>query len=150
MSDLLFTRHDYGNARNLTDEGKEESDHALNVKNHTGIDTIVIINCALNVPLMFLSILGNSLVLAAIIRTPSIRSNSMIMQSCCFRSSCWRHSSTAFSSQRTYQIQQCCPIPSFRNNSGFVLWNFVRYNNHHHLGSIYGPSLSHEISSVGY
>ena len=41
--------------------------------------TIVIINCVLNVPLMLISILGNALVLAAIIRTPSIRSTSMIM-----------------------------------------------------------------------
>ena len=41
--------------------------------------TIVIINCVLNAPLMLISILGNALVLAAIIRTPSIRSTSMIM-----------------------------------------------------------------------
>ena len=42
-------------------------------------ETIVIINCVLNAPLMLISILGNALVLAAIIRTPSIRSTSMIM-----------------------------------------------------------------------
>ena len=41
--------------------------------------TITIINCVLNAPLMFISILGNALVLAAIIRTPSIRSTHMIM-----------------------------------------------------------------------
>ncbi|XP_078344532.1 histamine H2 receptor-like [Oculina patagonica] len=41
--------------------------------------TIIIINCVLNAPLMLISILGNALVLAAIIRTPSIRSTSMIM-----------------------------------------------------------------------
>ncbi|XP_078345470.1 histamine H2 receptor-like [Oculina patagonica] len=41
--------------------------------------TIHIINFVLNAPLMFISILGNALVLAAIIRTPSIRSTSMIM-----------------------------------------------------------------------
>lgn len=39
---------------------------------------IVIINCALNAPLMFISIVGNSLVLAAISRTPSFRSPSYI------------------------------------------------------------------------
>ena len=39
----------------------------------------VVVNCALNAPLMLVSILGNTLVLAAIIRTPSIRSPSMIM-----------------------------------------------------------------------
>ena len=42
-------------------------------------DTIVIINCALNAPLMLVSIIGNSLVLAAILRTPAFRSPSMIL-----------------------------------------------------------------------
>ena len=42
-------------------------------------ETVVIINCILNAPLMLISILGNALVLAAIIRTPSIRSTHMIM-----------------------------------------------------------------------
>ena len=41
--------------------------------------TITIINCVLNAPLMFISILGNALVLAAIIRTPSIRSTHITM-----------------------------------------------------------------------
>ena len=42
-------------------------------------EAIVIVNCALNAPLMLTSIIGNSLVLAAVWKTPSIRSNSMIM-----------------------------------------------------------------------
>ena len=42
-------------------------------------ETIIIINCVLNAPLMLISILGNALVFAAIIRTPSIRSTHMIM-----------------------------------------------------------------------
>jgi len=42
-------------------------------------ETIIIINCVLNAPLMLISIIGNALVLAAILRTPSIRSNSVIM-----------------------------------------------------------------------
>jgi len=37
-------------------------------------ETFIIINCVLNAPLMLISILGNALVLAAVIRTPSIRS----------------------------------------------------------------------------
>ena len=40
---------------------------------------IVIINCVINAQLMLISILCNALVLAAIIRTPSIRSTHMIM-----------------------------------------------------------------------
>jgi len=40
---------------------------------------VAIINCVLNAPLMLISIMGNALVLAAIIRTPSIRSTHLIM-----------------------------------------------------------------------
>ena len=42
-------------------------------------EPIVIINCALNDPLMLTSIIGNSLVLTAVWKTPSIRSTSMII-----------------------------------------------------------------------
>ena len=42
-------------------------------------ETIEIMNCFLNAPLILLSITGNSLTLAAILRTPSIRSTSMIL-----------------------------------------------------------------------
>lgn len=40
---------------------------------------MVIINCFLNVPLILTAILGNALVLTAILTTPSLRSHSMIM-----------------------------------------------------------------------
>ena len=47
--------------------------------NHkTGFETVVIPNCILNAPLMLLSIIGNALVLVAILRTPSLRSPSVI------------------------------------------------------------------------
>ena len=54
-------------------------DHHSDNEDNSTPETIVIINCVLNAPLMLISILGNALVLAAIIRTPSIRSTSMIM-----------------------------------------------------------------------
>ena len=41
-------------------------------------NSIVIINCVLNAPLMLISIVGNTLVLAAILRTPSLRSPSTV------------------------------------------------------------------------
>ncbi|XP_078344033.1 melanocyte-stimulating hormone receptor-like [Oculina patagonica] len=44
-------------------------------------ETIVIINCVLNATLMIISIIGNTLVLAAILRTPSLRSPSMFLLS---------------------------------------------------------------------
>ena len=42
-------------------------------------ETITIVNCLLNAPLILISVIGNSFVLAAIVKTPSIRSPSMIM-----------------------------------------------------------------------
>ena len=47
-------------------------------KNYSMPATVVIINCALNAALMLISIVGNSLVLAAILRTPSLRSPSIM------------------------------------------------------------------------
>ena len=56
-----------------------ESNFSSKLLDRTGIDANDIITCALNIPLMFISILGNTLVLAAMIRTPSIRSTQLIM-----------------------------------------------------------------------
>ena len=41
--------------------------------------TLVIVNCALNAPLILISISGNTLVVAAMIKTPRMRSSSMVM-----------------------------------------------------------------------
>ncbi|XP_078359577.1 melanocyte-stimulating hormone receptor-like [Oculina patagonica] len=41
-------------------------------------ETIVIINCIFNAPLMLISIIGNSLVLAAILKTPTLNSPSIM------------------------------------------------------------------------
>ena len=50
-----------------------------NNDNNSRPDTIVIINCVLNVPLLITSFIGNTLMLAAILRTPSLRSPSTIL-----------------------------------------------------------------------
>ena len=50
--------------------------------NISNFETIVVINCILNVPLMLTSITGNALVLAAILRTPSLRSVPSIIFLC--------------------------------------------------------------------
>ena len=55
------------------------SDNRRNSSDHSRVETIVIINSVLNVPLILVSIVGNALVLLAIFRTPSIHSTSMIM-----------------------------------------------------------------------
>ena len=65
---------------NYTDKHNNGSaDYRSENEDNSTPGTIVVINCVLNAPLMLISILGNALVLAAIIRTPSIRSTSMIM-----------------------------------------------------------------------
>ena len=56
-----------------------KSDNHSNAEDLATNRSIVIINCVVNAPLILTAILGNALVLAAIIRTPSIRSTSMIM-----------------------------------------------------------------------
>ena len=66
----------------MNDTGKDNNgsaDHHFENEDNSTPETITIINCVLNAPLMLISILGNALVLAAIIRTPSIRSTHMIM-----------------------------------------------------------------------
>ena len=57
-------------------EANYSSDTEANSK--SGFETVVIANCILNAPLMLLSIIGNALVLVAILKTPSIRSPSVI------------------------------------------------------------------------
>ena len=55
------------------------ADHHSDNEDNSTPETLIIINCVLNAPLMLISILGNAFVLATIIRTPSIRSTHMIM-----------------------------------------------------------------------
>ena len=58
------------------------ADHHSEIEDNFTPDFIIIINCVLNAPLMLISILGNALVLAAIIRTPSIRSTPHMIMLC--------------------------------------------------------------------
>ena len=66
----------------MNDTGKDNNgsvDHHLYKAGHESPSVILTIIGLLNVPPMLISILGNALVLAAIKRTPSIRSTSMIL-----------------------------------------------------------------------
>ena len=64
---------------NTHKQNNRMADHHLENEENSAPETVIIISCVLNAPLMLISILGNALVLAAIIRTPSIRSTHMIM-----------------------------------------------------------------------
>ena len=67
---------------NIDKHNDRSADHRSENEDHSTPETIVIINCVLNTPLMLISILGNALVLAAIIRTPSIRSTQHMIMLC--------------------------------------------------------------------
>ena len=67
---------------NINKHDNESADHHSDNEDNSTPETIIIINCVLNAPLMLISILGNALVLAAIIRTPSIRSSPHMLMLC--------------------------------------------------------------------
>ena len=69
---ISYSRHNNGSADHHSDSNEDNSTP----------ETTVIINCVVNAPLMLISILGNALVLAAIIRTPSIRSTPHMIMLC--------------------------------------------------------------------
>ena len=53
-------------------KNESNSDNTGKMDNISNFETIVVINCILNVPLILTSITGNALVLAAILKTPSL------------------------------------------------------------------------------
>ena len=68
--------------KNIDKYNNGSADHHSDNEDNSTSETISIINCVLNAPLMLISILGNALVLAAIIRTPSIRSTPHMIMLC--------------------------------------------------------------------
>ena len=56
-----------------------ESSSSGRASSNSSPETIIVINCILNAPLMLISIIGNTLVLAAMLKTPSLRSPSNIL-----------------------------------------------------------------------
>ena len=62
----------------MTSKFKANYSSSSSANHKTGFETVVIPNCILNAPLMLLSIIGNALVLVAILKTPSLRSPSVI------------------------------------------------------------------------
>ena len=67
---------------NTGKHNNRSADHHSQNEGNSTPETIIIINCVLNAPLMIISILGNALVLAAIIRTSSIRSTPHMIMLC--------------------------------------------------------------------
>ena len=59
-------------------KNESKTDYLGTKDNSSHPDNIAIINCVLNAPLVLIAIIGNSLVLAAILRTPSLRSPSTV------------------------------------------------------------------------
>ena len=67
---------------NINKHNNGSAEHHSDNEDNSNPETIIIVNCALNAPLMLISVLGNALVLAAIIRTPSIRSTPHMIMLC--------------------------------------------------------------------
>ena len=67
---------------NINKHSNGSADHHSDNEDNSNPETATIINCAISAPLMLVSILGNALVLAAIIRTPSIRSTPHMIMLC--------------------------------------------------------------------
>ena len=65
--------------KNIDKHNNGSADHHSDISNP---ETVIIINCVVNAPLMLISILRNALVLAAIIRTRSIRSTPHMIMLC--------------------------------------------------------------------
>ena len=63
-------------------QNNRTADYRSENEENSAPETVIIISCVLNAPLMLISILGNALVLAAIIRTPSIRSTPHMIMLC--------------------------------------------------------------------
>ena len=67
---------------NINKHNNGSQDHHSDNEDNSTPEIIIIINCVLNAPLMLISILGNALVLVAILRTPSIRSTPHMIMLC--------------------------------------------------------------------
>ena len=67
---------------NTDKQSNGSADYHTDNEDNSTPETLIIINCVLNTPLMLISILGNALVLAATIRKPSIRSTPHMIMLC--------------------------------------------------------------------
>ena len=76
---MQFKRRRNSNVRESWMANYSESYYSGRASNNSPPETIIVINCVLNAPLMLTSIIGNALVLTAILRTPSLRSPSTIL-----------------------------------------------------------------------
>ena len=112
-------------------EANYSSDTEANSK--SGFETVVIANCILNAPLMLLSIIGNALVLVAILKTPSLQFG-------CFRSSCGIGGTTSLYSSWNSKNR---PIFSSSRHSG-ICWvrRFPCDDDSHNSGSFLSSPLS--------
>ena len=118
------------------------------MENDSHSETFVITNCILNVPLMLISIIGNSLVLAAILRTPCFRSVPSFIYLCGLTVS---DLFVGFVVQQLYIASEITSRRiSFLYSASHVTVFFacgvsLLHNDSHKCGSIHGSSLSYEI-----
>ena len=116
-----------------------------NASAEASVGSVIIINCALNATLMLISIFGNSLVLAGVIRTPSIHSPSMNFLCSLAVSDLL----VGLLVQPLYIANTLTDIHVLKLLTGmmafFCLWRIFRYSHRHQCGSVNSTSFSLEI-----
>ena len=118
-------------------EANYSSNNEANPK--SGFETVVTANWILNAPLMLLSIIGNALVLVAILRTPSIRSPSVIFLF--LRSTCGI-GCTASLYSRTNSKNRLSTTKSSKSNGICWVQCFSLDDDSHNSGSFLSSPLS--------
>lgn len=106
-----------------------------------------VLNSVLNAPLIVTAILGNTLVLAAILRTPSLRSPS-IMLLCSLAVSDLLVGSCATGLLCLSTNREGLSLPAANRYGFFRVLCFALYDNSCKCRSALGSSLSHEISDI--
>ena len=131
---------------NINKHNNGSADHHSDNENNSNPETIIIINCVLNAPLILISILSNALVLAAIIKTPSIRSTPHMIMLCSLAVSDLLVGLIAQPIFVAHQLTGDHYVSQVFSDDGVLfMYSFSHDNNSHHCGSISGSSLSHEI-----
>lgn len=118
-------------------------------KDYNSSETILIINCLLNAALIPVAILGNALVLIAIIRTPSIRSTSMLML-CSLAVSDLLVGIMVQPFYIAHHLTNETLLYLLEGTIGHSVWSFAFNNNGNHCGPLHRSSLPPALCNTGH
>ena len=131
-------------------KNETKPDNMGNMENSSSLETVLVINCILNAPLMLTSITGNALVLSAILRTPSLRSVPSTIFPCSLAITDFLVGlvacPTSLACLKTSLFNWWVYSQSHILDVYFSLWCFPRNNHSHKRRSTFSSSLSHDVS----